>query len=252
MIFLAQGEHGHHGFDVPVVVGPMALRIALLIAVFAVTGFALLRAFLGAPGRATSIAVTVSAAVAVLLEFMLAGALDIPSQAAVLVLATLAVPLVLAVSRDPGSPAARHARRAAPWVLTLAAVLAFVEFARAVLGDGTPMLLHTGLVLAIAGLSWLTIGVPRSRSASAAVQILAAALATAAIAGAGFAITLRQPDRPPVSSSQGGEKGEQDKANRQTPMLDRPGDRPHQAVQPVPPVLDGFSMRGHQAPPYFN
>jgi hypothetical protein len=176
---------GHeHTIDVPVLIGPLALRVVLLTAVCTVAGFAMLRAFLGPPGRTTTTVVTVSAAAATVLELMLAGGFDLPDQAAVLILAGIAVPLVLAMSRNPG--ATRLAERAAPWVLGIAAGAAFVEFARAKLTGGlTTIPVHTGLMLALVGLSWYTLGLPRWRPGSLAVQIMATTLATVTIGGIG-------------------------------------------------------------------
>src|SRR6266511_2328994 len=164
---MAQPGGHNHTIDVPVLIGPLALRVALLAAVCAVAGFALMRAFLGTPSRATTGAVTSCAAVATLLEFMLAGGFDLPDQAAVLILAGVAVPLVLAMSRTPD--AARYAERAAPWVLGVTAMAAFVEFARAKLAGGiNPTMVHTGLMLALGGLSWYRLRLPRWRPGSMA------------------------------------------------------------------------------------
>jgi hypothetical protein len=197
------GGHGHD-LSLPVTIGPIALRIVLLSVVPAVAGFALMRAFLPEPGRGTVALVTAGAAVTVLLELMLADGLDIPSQTAVLVLAALAVPVLLAASRDPRAVSARaHARRFAPWVLSVTAGLAMVEFGRAWLGRGEPgamaVPLHTGLVLAFVGLSWFALGLPRSRMARVIVQVEAAVLAAAVVAGAAHATVLR----PPESSTPG-------------------------------------------------
>jgi hypothetical protein len=189
------GGHDHTFSDVPVVVGPLVLRVLLLVAVFGVAGFAMLRAFLGPPGRATSAVVAVSAATAVLLEYMLGGVLEIPSQAAVLMLAFVGVPVVLAFAKESDAEAvARHARRVAPAVIAAAAAGALVEFARAAFAGwaaGATML-NTGLVLALVGLSWLTVELPRSRLAST-VHIVAGALALATVAGIGFAIAFTLP-----------------------------------------------------------
>ena len=190
MLPLAALQQHDHTISVPVVIGPLALRIVLLAAVCAVTGYALMRAFLGEPGRTTAAVITISAATATFLELMLANGFDLPDQVAVLILAGIAVPLVLAMSRAPGAiTATRYAERFAPWVLAVAATAAFVEFARALLGGGDPaaraILVHTGLMLALVGLSWYTLGLPRWRPGSLAVQIVAAGLAGAAILGAG-------------------------------------------------------------------
>lgn len=193
MLPLAALQPGHdHTIGVPVLIGPLALRIVLLAAVCAVTCFAMLRAFLGEPGRATAAVVTACAAVAIVFELMLASGFDLPDQVAVLILAAIAVPLVLAVSRSPGAvSASRHAERLAPWVLAVAAAGAFVEFSRALLGSGDQAIpVHTGLMLALAGLSWYTFGLPRWRPGSVAVQIMAAGLASATIAGAGYITAL--------------------------------------------------------------
>jgi hypothetical protein len=187
--------HDHTFGDVPVVVGPLVLRVTLLVAVFAVAGFAMLRAFLGEPGRTTAAVVAVSAATAVLLEYMLGGVLEIPQQAAVLVLAFVAVPVFLAFARTPGAEVAgQYARRAAPVIIAGTAIAAMVEFVRAVLSTwaaGATML-NTGIVLALVGLSWLTVELPRSRVATA-VHLVAGALGMATIAGIGFAIALSLP-----------------------------------------------------------
>jgi hypothetical protein len=180
-----------HTIGVPVVLGPLILRVILLVAVFAVAGFAMMRAFLGEPGRPTAAVVTISAGVAVMFEFMLGGALDFPRQLAILIIASLVLPVFLALSQTPGAAiAARHAKRAAPWIVTGTATLAFVEFARAWAGSWRPELVHTGIVLALIGMSWLTVGVPRARLANVAVLAIAAALATAAIGGAGYATAV--------------------------------------------------------------
>lgn len=193
-VVAAQGDHGH-GISVPVTIGPLALRVVLLSAVPAVAGFAMMRAFLPEPTRITIAFVTASAAITVLLELMLADGLDMPTQLAVLVLAVLAVPLILAFSRDPRAVSVTdRARRFAPWVLSLAATFAFVEFARAWLGDwepgGSAIKLHTGLIVALAGLSWFALGLPRSRVTRVVVQVEAALLAGAVVAGAAHATVL--------------------------------------------------------------
>jgi len=197
MLPLAAGQPGGHDhtLSVPVLIGPLALRIVLLAAICAVTGFAMMRTFLGDPGRTAAGVVTISAAIAIFLELMLAGGFDLPQQFAVLILAAIAVPLVLAMSRAPGAvTASGHARRFAPWVLAGAATAAFIEFGRAVLGSWDTStqatLLHTGLMLALVGLAWYTFGLPRWRPGSVAVQIVAATLASAAIGVAGYAMAL--------------------------------------------------------------
>jgi hypothetical protein len=185
---LTTRAHLGHGLSVPVTVGPLVLRVVLLSAVPAVAGFAMMRAFLPEPGRLTIALVTTSAAITVVLELMLAGGLDMPAQLAVLVLAALAVPLILTFSRNPKAVlAADHARRIAPWMLSLAAAFAFVEFGRVWLGDGesagSVIKLHTGLIVALAGLSWFALGLPRARVTKVIVLVEAALLGIAVVAG---------------------------------------------------------------------
>lgn len=189
---LQPGGHSHT-IDVPVLIGPLALRVLLLAAICGVTCYAMLRAFLGEPGRTTNAVVTSTAAVAILLEFMLASGFDLPDQVAVLILAGIAVPFVLTLARSPGAvTATRYASRFAPWVITAATAAAFIEFTRALAVGGADkaVLLHTGLMLALVGLSWYTFGLPRWRPGGVAVQVLASALASATIAGAGFITVL--------------------------------------------------------------
>jgi len=187
---MAQPGGHEHTIDVPVVLGPLVLRVALLAAVCAVTGAAMLRMFLGRPNRVTATTVTTCAAVATFLTLMLARGFDLPDQVAVLILAGIGVPLVLAASRAPGAvTATRYAERLAPWLIAVAAAGAFVEFGRALLGAG-PVAATTGLMLGMVGLSWYTFGLPRWRPGSVAVQITAFALASAALAGAGYAMAL--------------------------------------------------------------
>jgi uncharacterized protein DUF6239 len=147
---------GHsHVLSVGVSIGPLVLRVALLAAVPAVAGFALLRGFLPEPGRGTTMAVAGIAAGAVVRELMLAGGLDLPEQVVPLILAALAIPLYLIKTANPRR--AKVIRMIAPWILGLSGILALVMFGRAWLGSGAPAtvarLLHTGVVLALTGLA---------------------------------------------------------------------------------------------------
>jgi len=58
-------------------------------------------------------------------------------------------------------------RRLAPWVVSLTAALAFVEFVRALLDAGQPramaVVLPTGVVIALVSLSWFTVCGPGGR-----------------------------------------------------------------------------------------
>ncbi|MGQ0841305.1 DUF6239 family natural product biosynthesis protein [Actinokineospora sp.] len=191
----AQDGHDGHGISVPINIGPLGLRVALLYAVPAVAGFAVLRGFLPAPSKRTAAFVSASAALAVTVEFMLADSLDIPRQVAVLAMALVALPTYLTAARSPAAaPAFRLAQRCAPWVIAPAAVFAAVEFARVWLGDWAPadqaMLLHSGVIIGLAGLSWLTLGVPRGRVARIAVQTIAGVAATALLGAAAQATVL--------------------------------------------------------------
>jgi hypothetical protein len=194
---IAQAQHDHT-LSVPVSIGPLVLRVALLVAVPAVAGSAMLRGFLGEPGRTAAAFVTGCAAAAVLLEFMLAGGMDFPSQLVLLVLAGLAAPMYLILSKDPRFGTLRGVlRRLAPWMVTVAAVLACVEFTRALLriGDATAMavVLPTGVVVALVGLSWFTVCGPGNRVAAVLVRIEAALLANAVLAGSAYTLVLTLP-----------------------------------------------------------
>jgi hypothetical protein len=179
-----------HVLRVPVSIGPMIIRIGLLVAVPAVAGFAMLRGFLPDPTRRTVVWVAGLAAAGVLLELMLAGGLDLPAQAVPLLLAGLAAPIFLMLSGDP-----RFGRvhRLAPWVFAPTGAFALVEFGRAVLGGGNPAVLPTGIVLALMGLSWFALCAPGGRLATVAARIEAALLANAALAGSAYAIVLSLP-----------------------------------------------------------
>jgi hypothetical protein len=132
----------------------------------------------------------------VILTLMLAGGIDIPAQAVVLVLAALAGPLFLILSRDKRfDPAIRRIRVLAPWMLSAAAAFALVEFGRAWLGDWAPdalaVVLYTGVMLALVGLSWFTVCEPRRRLVRVLVRIQAVVLAIALIGGTAQATVLR-------------------------------------------------------------
>jgi hypothetical protein len=192
---IAQAQH-NHTVSVPVNIGPLVLRVALLIAVPVVAGFAMLRGFLGEPDRRAAVWVTGCAAGAVFLEFMLAAGMDFPSQAVLLVLAALGAPMFLILSRDPRFETVRTLlRRIAPWVVTVAAALACVEFVRAALriAGASTVVLPTGVVLALIGLSWFTVCPPGNRVATLLVRLEAAVLANAVLAGSAYTLVLTLP-----------------------------------------------------------
>ncbi|WP_158885700.1 DUF6239 family natural product biosynthesis protein [Amycolatopsis anabasis] len=174
---------GHdHVLSVPVSIGPLVLRIALLSAVPVVAGFAIMRVFQLESSRATKFGVAAVAGIAVVLELLLAGGLDLPEQAVVPLLAALAGPLYLLRSQDPRfRVAVGRTRRAAPWVVSVTAVAAAVEFGRAWFGgrESNAALLHTGIVLALVALSWFVLCQPRSRAVRVLVRGQAVVLAVA-------------------------------------------------------------------------
>ena len=192
---IAWAAQHDHTLNLPVSIGPLVLRVGLLVAVPAVAAFAMLRGFLSEPSRRTAAVVAGSAATAVLFEFMLADGMDFPRQVVVLVLAALAAPLVVILSRDPRHAAARgRARACAPWMVTLSAGFALVEFVRAVLGAGElTVLLPTAVVLALVGLSWFTVCGVRGRVTGPLVLIEAALLGNAVLAASAYALMLTLP-----------------------------------------------------------
>jgi hypothetical protein len=200
---IAQGHD--HTLTVGINIGPLVLRVALLAAVPVVAGFGILRAFLPAQSRTTNALVAGIAAGTVLLTLMLAGGSDIPAQAVVLVLVALAGPLFLILSRDKRfETAVRRIRSLAPWVVSVSAVLAAVEFVRAWLShrnaDSLAIVLYSGVTLALVGLSWFTVCGPRRRLVRVVIQLEAAVLAIAVMGGAAQATVLRLGDsRPAVS-----------------------------------------------------
>lgn len=191
---LAQGHD--HVLTVPVSVGPTALRVALLFAVPAVAAFGLLRPFVPDPGRRTSAVVTAASALSVLLVLLLAGGVDLPSQAVVLVLAALACPLAAAVGTNVARLRALVAL-AGPWVLLTTTVLGAAEVVRGWLADGAANQLavvhYTGAVLALVGLSWSAVCLPGGRPMKSLVHGAGAVSALAALVGATWATLLRLP-----------------------------------------------------------
>lgn len=205
-VLLAQGGGHDHVLTVGVSIGPLVLRVALLAMIPVVAGFALLRGFLAEPGRGGLAAVVACAGGATVLELMLAGGLNLPARVVPLLLALLAAPLYLVLSRDPRfAPAVGGVRRWAPWVFWPVGVLAAEQFARAWLaGDWTARTetsLHTGVVLALVAMAWFAVARPRHAAATFGVQLGAVALAMALIAGAGQAMVLRDAESVPGVAS---------------------------------------------------
>lgn len=205
-VLLAQGGGHDHVLDVGVNIGPVGLRIALLVAIPAVAGFALLRGFLAEPGRRGLAAVVACAGGGVVLELMLSGGLNLPVRVVPLLLALLAVPLYLALSRDSRfAPAVGWVRRCAPWVFWPLGILAAAQFARAWLAGAatarTGTLLHTGVVLALVAMAWFAVARPRRAGTGIGVQLGAVALAMALIVGAGQVTVPRDTGAVPGAAS---------------------------------------------------
>jgi hypothetical protein len=190
---LAQGGHDHV-LSVGVSIGPLVLRVVLLAAIPAVAGFALLRGFLAEPGRLPVATVVGVAGGAAVLELLLSGGLNLPRATVPLLLALLAAPLYLVLSRDPRfATAVGRARRFAPWVFWPAAALATVEFGRAWFAEGrTATLLHTSVVLALVALAWFAVSQVRR---PVVLRVGAGVLALVLLA-AGAQATLLRPAEP--------------------------------------------------------
>ncbi|MFC7615887.1 DUF6239 family natural product biosynthesis protein [Actinokineospora soli] len=114
--------------DVGVDIGPLALKLALLLSLPAVAGFAMMRGFLGAPGRGTAAFVTVCAAVAVSMELLLASGFTLPPVVVPLALAAVGGPVYLVFADRTELVVLRWA---APAVLFSAAAVAGLTFAEA-------------------------------------------------------------------------------------------------------------------------
>ncbi|TCO52311.1 hypothetical protein EV192_11242 [Actinocrispum wychmicini] len=189
-------QHSHI-LTVPINIGPLVLRIAFLVAVPVVAGFAMLRAYMPPTGRTATAAIAATAAVSVVLTLMLTDGVDVPAQVVVLLLAASAGPLFVILSRDERFAAAvRRASALAPWPVSVAAGFAFTEFARGWLTGGrdAAAIVYTGTVFALVSLSWFTVCRPRGRWLRVLLQIEAAVLAVAMVGGAAHATVLRQTD----------------------------------------------------------
>jgi hypothetical protein len=199
-LLMAAGDHGH--LDLGFSIGSLVLRVILLAVVPVVAAFAVLRGFLGEPSRVTTIAVSMAAATAAAMELLLSGGLNLPDQVIPLLLAALALPMYLVMSRDKRFAAAVGlGRRLAPLVCAVVAALAAVQFGRAWLADvdrdRTATLLHTGVLLGLVALVWFAVARPRGRGITVGLRVGAALLGMALLAGAAQAITMRAPDSVP-------------------------------------------------------
>jgi hypothetical protein len=202
------GEPGHGHLDLGFSVGPLVLRLILLVAVPVVAAFAVLRGFLGEPSRRTTIAVAMAAATAAAMELLLSGGLNLPEQLIPLLLLALVLPVYLVMSRDERFAAAVGlGLRLAPLVHAVLTVLAAVQFGLAWLGDAgrdrTATLLHTGVFLGLVALVWYAVArPPRVSVVAIGMRAGAALLGVALLAGAGHAITLRPPDSAVAAETQ--------------------------------------------------
>ncbi|CRK57513.1 hypothetical protein [Alloactinosynnema sp. L-07] len=179
----AQAQH-EHTITVPISLGPLTLRIALLYAVPAVAGFALLRGFLGVPSRRTAAFVCASAAVAVVLELMLSGKLGLPNQVAFFAFLAGVFPAFHAIA-PVSRPLTPYVTRAAPFVLAAGSIGAAIAFTRAWTAAGEQTaLLHSGVILGLAGLAWLPLLGNPARMVRFIVFPAAGALAVALLAAA--------------------------------------------------------------------
>jgi uncharacterized protein DUF6239 len=199
-LLLSVGEHGH--LDLGFSVGTLILRVLLLAAVPVVACFAFLRGFLGEPSRRTVVAVAIAAATAATMELLLSGQVNLPEQVIPLLLAALALPVYLAMSRDERfARAVGLGRRFAPLVFAVTAALAAVQFGLALLADAgrerTTTLLHTGVLLGLVALVWFAVARPRGRAVTMGLRVGAALLAVGLLAGTAQAITMRPPDPTP-------------------------------------------------------
>ena len=200
---LAVAQHSHN-LEVGFTIGPVVLRLLLLAAVPVVASFAVLRGFLDEPSRRTTVAVATAAATAATMELLLSGGVNVPEQTVPLLLAALAVPVYLILSRDERyARAVDTGRRYAPWVFAVIAVLASVQFGLALFADAgrerTTILLHTGVLLGLVALTWFAIARPRGLAVTVGLRIGAAVMGMALLAGAAQAITMRPPDPTPTA-----------------------------------------------------
>lgn len=195
VMLAVDGGHGHVLTFGPGI-GPLVLRVTLLVAVLVVSSFAFLRGFLSEPGRLTTLGVLGAASAGVAMELLLSGGFSVPEQVVPLLLAALALPFYLLLSTDRRfAPTVTRLRRLAPLVFVIAGAAALTEFARAWFVRATPdaatTSLHTGLVFALLALAWYAIvRTPRRRGASFGVSAAAAALAVVLLACAANTVVL--------------------------------------------------------------
>lgn len=176
-----------HTLDIGVSLGPLGLRVALLVVVTAVAGYALLRPFLPAELGGSARWVTIAAGCGVLVAVLLADGTAVPQPAVALLVAVAVVPIY--ATHGGGHAGWRLLRPAAPVVLAVTAAGAIVQFARALLDDAAPQSVavycYDGVLLALIGLSWYVLCRHRSRAAARISAGGTWLLATVTVAGAG-------------------------------------------------------------------
>lgn len=166
---------GHnHVVTLPFNIGPLLVRVAVLMAVCTVTAFGMVRAFLPQHGRKEAALVAGAAFAAILLELMLAARVDLPSQVVVLLLFATAMPVWLILSRDNVTLA--RVRDSAPWVTSVTAVAALGVFGYASFTSSVSIV-QTGVLPALAGLSWFA----ACRAPHLVTRVLVGLLAVAAL-----------------------------------------------------------------------
>ncbi|ONI89785.1 hypothetical protein ALI22I_15010 [Saccharothrix sp. ALI-22-I] len=166
---------GHdHVVTVPFNIGPLLLRVAVLVAVCTVTAFGMVRAFLPQYGRREAALVAGTASAAILLELMLATRVSLPSQVVVLLLFATAMPVWLILARD--NVTLVRLRNSAPWVASVTAVAALGVFAHASFTSSVTTS-QTGVLAALAGLSWFA----ACRAPNIVSRVLVGLLAVAAL-----------------------------------------------------------------------
>jgi len=193
--------HGAH-LDFGSGIGSMFLRIIVLGALPVVVGFVLLRGFLGEPSRRTTAWVIGAAAAVVGMELLLSGGLNLPEQVVPLLLAALALPMYLILSRDERFVRPVGLLRGlAPLVFVTLAVFAVLQLGAGWFAgagpDRTATLLHTGVLLGVVALVWFAADRPRGRAATVVTRVSAALVAMALLGASAQAILLRPSDPVP-------------------------------------------------------
>jgi hypothetical protein len=161
MVVSAQGGHDHL-VSVGIVIGPLILRVTVLVAMSVVAGHVLLRPFLADPGPRTTAYGIGAAAVAVSFELLLSGGFVLPEPVIPLLLAGVALPLYFLLSTDPRfTRLVDRGRAVAPWVFigmtAVSAVVLYRAWFVALPPKAMAATLHTGVVLTLVTLAWFMV-----------------------------------------------------------------------------------------------